>query len=260
MGGLREELLIPFRGASAAGRELWEGTIVLAGHGRRGLRRLVRVAIGVLDRHGRGTNWLETAGICVLVGIFTVPVVLAAGIAAVRLAAPYAGWIGGAAVTVWVAAAWMAAPPRVEHGTETPSDSLGEAPADPTRAFAQWLLHTIGNQPGIHLRELYPAMRQLPGHDSRDDARCREALRHLGIPVHRSLRIGHIAGRSGVRRADVEAILSPDGESRGDSTGDAGQSVDSPPLSRVGDDVESAVSAPVAAGIHRDDPSPIEVQ
>jgi hypothetical protein len=92
----------------------------------------------------------------------------------------------------------------------------------------------------VHLAELYPAMRQLPGQQDRDDAALRTALRTLGIPVVRSLRIGGVAGRSGVRRADVAALLSPTESTPGDHSGDAGQSQDSPLLSVVGEEVKSA--------------------
>jgi hypothetical protein len=135
-----------------------------------------------------------------------------------------------AAVVAWCAAAWWVTPPApaVEEPEAAPT---AEAP----QAFTQWLLDTIGDRPGIHLRELYPAMRRLPGCERHDDAQLRAALQTFGIPVHRSLRIGVVAGRSGVRRGDLEALPTPDREDPTETYGDAGQSADSPPLSTSGE-------------------------
>lgn len=141
-----------------------------------------------------------------------------------------------AAVVAWSAAAWWTAPPAVAF-EEPVQDPAGPAADDARTAFVRWLLDTIGDRPGIHLRELYPAMRQLPGCERHDDARLRGALRAFQIPVHRSLRIGRDAGRSGVRKADLPPLSPTPGEPHVETSGDAGQSVDSPPL-----------SAPVSAG------------
>ena len=136
-----------------------------------------------------------------------------------------------AAAVAWCVAAWWAAPPALapETAEETPTE-----PAP--HGFTRWLLDTIGDRPGIHLRELYPAMRQLPGCEGHDNAQLRAALDTLGIPVHRSLRLGHVAGRSGVRRTDLLTLPSPDVQDRAETGGDAGQRVDSPPLSTVGEE------------------------
>jgi hypothetical protein len=109
------------------------------------------------------------------------------------------------------------------------------APADPRHALARWLLDTIGERPGIHLRELYPAMRNLPGQEGRTDAQLRALLKGFGVRVSRSVRIGRTSGRSGVYRRHVEALLPSRGERPVEGGGDAGQGVDSPPLSGVGE-------------------------
>jgi hypothetical protein len=114
---------------------------------------------------------------------------------------------------LWVAAPSGASPPTAPSPKPAKRSSRSRPqppPEDPrTPAFARWLLQTIGDRPGIHLYELYPAMRQLPGHETLDDATLRAALRTLGVPVVRSLRVPPVEGRSGVRRGDVEALLSP---------------------------------------------------
>jgi hypothetical protein len=141
-------------------------------------------------------------------------------------------------VVVWCAAAWWAAPPA---DVEEPEPEPVEEPdLDARAAFVQWLLDLIGDRPGIHLRDLYPAMRQLPGCESHDNARLRTALTTLGIPVHRSLRIGVLAGRSGVRKTDLLSLPPLDEPESGEPDGDAGQPVDSPAGESPGEQMESA--------------------
>jgi hypothetical protein len=164
----------------------------------------------------------------------------------------YGGLVTAGIILGWLAAVLLFTPKeyldrataRIERRTartpdETQPEPDDDAPADPRHALARWLLDTIGKRPGIHLRELYPAMRELPGQEGRTDAELRALLRAFDVPVHRSLRLGRVAGRSGVRRGDVEALLPSDGESPVDSGGDAGQSADSPPLSGVGEEVKT---------------------
>lgn len=139
-----------------------------------------------------------------------------------------------ATVVAWCMAAWWIAPP--DALTETDEDAPAAAPAD---SFVRWLAALIGEKPGIHLRDLYPAMRTLPGHENRDDAQLRAALKTLDIPVRRSLRIGVVAGRSGVALADLPPLPSPPGEPRGEIDGDAGQSADSPAGEGPGERMES---------------------
>lgn len=139
---------------------------------------------------------------------------------------------GPGAVLAWCVAAWTVAPPIAPE----PKPVEGQLP-DPADAFRLWLLQLIGTRPGIHLRELYPAMRSLPGHEQLTDAQLRAALRTLAIPVSRSVRIGALAGRSGVYRDALAPLPSPSGEPRVERGGDAGQSADSPP----GEPLESGV-------------------
>jgi len=143
-------------------------------------------------------------------------------------------WAVPGAVIGWCVAAWTIAP-----GSDPQPEPEGEPHETPRTAFVLWLLATIGDRPGIHLQELYPAMRQLPGHGELDDGQLREALRTLGIPVRRSLRIGAVAGRSGVHRDDLSPLPQESGEKHVETGGDAGQSADSPPLSTHGEDPES---------------------
>jgi hypothetical protein len=142
------------------------------------------------------------------------------------------------AVVVWCAAAWWHAPPPARADP-------AEEPAEGTvEAFARWLLDLIGDRPGIHLRDLYPAMRKLPGHETRTDAELRTALKRLGIPVERSLRIGKLTGRSGVAVAAVRALPCRSVDEPVENDVDAGQGDDSTdvesPVERLVERVESA--------------------
>jgi hypothetical protein len=207
---LRAELrpVLAFTGAGAA---LCTGSVVLAGRGWGWL--------------GERLDWRERIGALAVGGYLAVYGCAHAPHVA-RFAVP-------AAIVVWCAAAWWVAPP-------TPAADASEPlPTGAPHAFQQWLLHLIGDRPGIHLRDLYPAMRQLPGHEGRDNAQLRAALRALDVPVRRSLRLGGVAGRSGVARADLEALPSPAGEFGVEADGDAGQTVDSPVGEQAGERLES---------------------
>jgi hypothetical protein len=138
------------------------------------------------------------------------------------------------AVVAWCVVAWWVSPPVA---VEEPDEEAAPGTRD---AFVRWLLDLIGNRSGIHLRELYPAMRRLPGHEDRTDPQLRAALRTLGIPVERSLRIGVVAGRSGVRKTDLLALPPTDVPEPGELDGDAGQAVDSPGGESAGERLESA--------------------
>lgn len=69
----------------------------------------------------------------------------------------YVAAIGGGLVVVWVVLALMHSRPEpvaVEPEPAEVETPAGTVPADPREAFLQHLRHSIGNRPGIHLREL----------------------------------------------------------------------------------------------------------
>lgn len=158
----------------------------------------------------------------------------------------YSGWIAAGVIAVWLFAVGLFIPreyldqlaARVEkRDAEAPEDPPEEESLAPGEGLALWLLDTIGDRPGIHVRELYPKMRRLTGQEERTDADLKALLKAFGVPVQRSLRLGRIAGRTGVRRTDVEALLPSRGERRGDSALYAGQSGYSPSGERGGEGV-----------------------
>lgn len=125
----------------------------------------------------------------------------------------------------WLWAAWRAAKPQ---------------PPDHRRALAEGVLALIGDRPGIFVRELYPALLASPYSAGLDEARLRAALTTAGITVHKKIRIGKEGGLSGVKREDVEALLSPDGATAPENRVDAGQS---PSEGARGPAVDQAVDA-----------------
>ncbi|MBW1600874.1 hypothetical protein JJV70_01905, partial [Streptomyces sp. JJ66] len=94
---------------------------------------------------------------------------------------------------------------------QTPADEPQQEPPprpliEDRAAFLHWLADLIGDANGIHLDPLHRALTQQPG--------CTLPRPHLGplldrldVPYQRTMSVGGIAGRSGVRRADVEAAL-----------------------------------------------------
>lgn len=135
-------------------------------------------------------------------------------------------------LAVWCRRAWLAGQP---------------APPDPNvwrRQLAEGVLELIGDRPGIHLAELYPALLARPAAAHLDEARLRAALLDAGITITRSLRVGDVEGRSGIRRADVEAALrslSPSpSPAPSPADGEPGQAASESGGERAGERLESA--------------------
>lgn len=142
-----------------------------------------------------------------------------------RLAVP-AGALSGAGWTVrhfpavaptvlvvtWLVAAGILAPAGawdmpavepVEEGDEPAVEEPGEAsPAGPRAALLDVLDRVTRGRNGVHLEELaeHPEL-------GLTRADIRPLLDTHQVPVTRSLSVDGVAGRSGVRRADVEALL-----------------------------------------------------
>ena len=215
---LADELrpILTFTGTGAA---LWAGSC-----------ELVRRGWNALGEHLNGwerLGALAAAGYALTYACWHTPRIA-------HFAVPFAG-------LAWCVAALCVSPAaEQEQPSGEAARDAAEVLIDPHQMYARWLLDTIGNRPGIHLQELYPKMRELPGQEGRPDIDLRCALKTFGVPVHRSLRIGRVAGRSGVRREDVQALLHRLEERGMDFDGDAGQNADSPLVSATGERMESA--------------------
>ncbi|GGY81264.1 hypothetical protein CP967_08565 [Streptomyces nitrosporeus] len=133
------------------------------------------------------------------------------------------------AAGIWVLAALHAKEPpepEDEAPAEDAAEAEGGAPAEPP--VVALVRAQIGDEKGVHLSVLYPAMRaSLPGAEKAPDEALRQLLRDHRIPTRRSVRVGGVAGRSGVHRDDLPPLPSPGGSESGDSAlsarGDAGQ-------------------------------------
>lgn len=129
------------------------------------------------------------------------------------------------AAGIWVLAALYAKEPP--EPAEDDEETEGEAPAEPP--VVALVRAQIGDEKGVHLSVLYPAMRgALPGAGEAPDEALRQLLREHQIPTRRSVRVGGVAGRSGVHRDDLPPLpskgLSKSGATPLSTGGDAGQS------------------------------------
>lgn len=154
----------------------------------------------------------------------------------------YTTYATAAAALGWVAAAYMFAPPR-EKAIE-PAPATPETPRD---AIVQWLTDVIGDRVGVHLYELYPRMRALPGMKGYDDAALRGALKALDITITRAFTIGEDKGLSGVRLVDLATPLPSREERPLSKEKDAGESTCSTPEERQESGPSPAEESPVAA-------------
>ncbi|MFE3495281.1 hypothetical protein ACFXOS_19780 [Streptomyces sp. NPDC059175] len=102
-----------------------------------------------------------------------------------------------AAAGAYVIASWRAGRPV------PPSED------DLKRRVTEGVHALMGDRPAVFLRDVYDAFQARPAAEHLDDARLRAVLVHCGITIHKQVRIGDKAGRSGIKRTDIEALLSP---------------------------------------------------
>ncbi|MEQ4610307.1 hypothetical protein ABMX48_29415 [Streptomyces cavourensis] len=108
---------------------------------------------------------------------------------------------------------------------------------DLKRRVVEGVAHLIGDQPAIFLTDVYTAFQARPAAQHLDDTRLRAVLVHCGITIHRSVRISPTrTGRSGIKRTDIQALLSPEPPCTPSEDVDAGQG-----------DTEGAVDPPEGA-------------
>ncbi|MFG2837042.1 hypothetical protein ACGFYE_18805 [Streptomyces zaomyceticus] len=98
------------------------------------------------------------------------------------------------------------------------------------RRFLLGVQALIGDRTGIHLRELYAELQARPSAAHLDDTRLRALLVRCEVPIHKSLRIGAETGRSGIKAADIAALLSPAPVDPPPEAVDAGQVPDADPV------------------------------
>lgn len=185
--------------------------------------RRVTVRVAAWCRAGRRDD-LE--GVSAELGVYVRVGMVAAGL--------YGGWrlVDARPVVMWpVAVLYSVAALRAASPKRKPAAGAGEeagtgAVEPPVVAVTR---ATIGADTGVHLADLYPALRAgVEGLAGADDVTLRQALADHRIVVQRSMRARGVAGRSGVRLADLPPLPSPD------SSPD-GSTLHSPPLSTDGE-------------------------
>lgn len=104
----------------------------------------------------------------------------------------------------WLATAWRAGKPS----TELPANTASAAPAaTPQAVLVHWLDRLTRGRAGIHLDELHATLTRHPDLATLTRPQMRAWLDRHHITVDRTLRVGAVAGRSGISRTTVEALL-----------------------------------------------------
>lgn len=155
---------------------------------------------------------------------FNLDTAVIAHVAAVFSIAYYGGWIAVGVIALWVFFVLLFIPrdalehwaeaverrhpgrPRKPPAGEAP-DTEEQAPADPRRALIGWLDDLTRGRSGIHLDELHQALTRHPELAALKRPQMRAWLDRHGVAVERTLRVGRVAGRSGVSRGTVDALL-----------------------------------------------------
>lgn len=111
----------------------------------------------------------------------------------------------------WTIAAWRAGKAATE-AEEQPTEATDTAPlqytdADPHALLIHWLDHLTRGRAGIHLDELHQTLTAHPDLTGLSRFQMRAWLDRHHITVDRTLRVGSVAGRSGISRATIEALL-----------------------------------------------------
>ncbi|MFK0296944.1 hypothetical protein ACIQU6_41635 [Streptomyces sp. NPDC090442] len=220
------------------------------------LTRGMRWAVGLVARLGEGSvqlgprlaahlaAWVrrghraDLSGVSAYLGNgLRVVALVAAAYGAWRLADRH-HWVMAPAAGGWLLAAyqchrangqWPALPGRrAEQPDEGAAELPPELPAEPP--VVALVRAQIGEDEGVHLSELYPAMREhLEGCADAPDEQLRQMLTDHHLTVARTVRSRGVAGRSGIRRSALPPLPSPKTSLRKASPalsidGDAGQS------------------------------------
>lgn len=95
---------------------------------------------------------------------------------------------------------------------------------DHKRRVLLGIQHLIGDQDAAFLTDVYAAFQARPVAQHLDNARLRAVFVHCGVTIHRTVRVSPTqTGRSGIKRTDIEALLSPNPASTASEDVDAGQ-------------------------------------
>lgn len=146
-----------------------------------------------------------------------------------RTVAARAAGLGFAALMAWRSANQEPRLLAVAAGAYAVAAWRAGRPIPPTeedlkRRVVEGVAHLIGDQPAIFLADIYTALQARPAAHHLDDTRLRAVLVHCGITIHRSVRVSPTqTGRSGIKRTDIDALLSPSPPAPPSGDVDAGQ-------------------------------------
>lgn len=150
-----------------------------------------------------------------IAGVVAVVVILAVG---PRLR-PYVPALFAVGVLVLIIAAFVVAPdvprkPKRAAEAELPDDLPDDAEDDPQDApegrrlaFLRWLEKETRGASGIHLDQMHARLTKLGASSGLPRHHLRPLLDHYQVPVQRTLRVGTVAGRSGVTRQAIEEAV-----------------------------------------------------
>ncbi|RYJ26457.1 hypothetical protein CU044_3750 [Streptomyces sp. L-9-10] len=130
-------------------------------------------------------------------------------------AGPATPFVAPTAVLGWCIAAWTVSPepgeePEAEDHTDHAEEEAEEDGIELSErdVFLLWLEEVTRGRSGIHFTELHERLAKHPAWAGMKRTDVGPLLRGYGIPTERSLRVGPVAGRTGVARAAVEGLLS----------------------------------------------------
>lgn len=214
--GLKDELLIPFRGAAGAWHDLAAGSGVLIRCACRGVRRVLGLVWRAAWNGATFADRAESFGIAVLIGGAGLAVTAGGVGLLVWVASPYAPVISGVGVLGWLVAAWAVAPPR-EGATRNDQEKFTGEPetetAHPTEdhgAAERWLVRLVlvgvrdavaAGRKGVHLATLLE-----PIDTDWDVATLRQHCQHFGIPT-KKINIRGQGSTWGVHVDELERVL-----------------------------------------------------
>lgn len=177
------------------------------GSSRAGRRLAVRLAAWVArGRRADLTGWRAALGCWLRLAALAFGLYL---LWRVVRALPALMWLLSAA---WLAIAWRAGRDAPETAANTPApapleDDPAAARIEPRALLIHWLDRLTRDRAGIHLAELHHTITRHPTSQRLSRAEMRAWLDRHHITVDRTLRVGAVAGRSGVSRATIEALL-----------------------------------------------------
>lgn len=197
-------------------RAVGQGVCVLCAGVWAGVRRGLRAALGEPLKDATAVDKAERVGQGALVLVVVGVVGAGATVAAWHRVGAYGPWLAGGGLLILLAAALAVAPaPAVEKVEEPPLDGATDEPGGPREEVVRVALlrflevHTRGRN-GIHLAELHQHLARTGAYAALRRAEVGPLLEANGVPTVRSLTVGGVSGRTGVRRTDVLALLSPD--------------------------------------------------